>query len=58
MRIRAAVIGASFAKEAYLPALTSIPDVDVVAISSARLESAQSVAERFNIQLETEIAVW
>ncbi len=49
MRIRAAVIGASFAKEAYLPALTSIPDVDVVAISSARLESAKSVAERFNI---------
>lgn len=43
------MIGASFAKEAYLPALTSIPDVDVVAISSARLESAKSVAERFNI---------
>lgn len=49
MTIRAAVIGASFAKEAYLPALASIADVELVAISSARLESAQSVAERFHI---------
>ncbi len=49
MRIRAAVIGASFAKEAYLPALATIPDVDIVAISSARLESAKAVAERFKI---------
>lgn len=49
MSIRAAVIGASFAKEAYLPALATIPDVDIVAISSARLESALTVAERFNI---------
>jgi predicted dehydrogenase len=49
MSIRAAVIGASFAKEAYLPALATIPDVDIVAISSARLESALTVADRFNI---------
>ena len=49
MTIRVAVIGASFAKEAYLPALATIPDVELVAISSARLESAQAVAERFNI---------
>ena len=49
MTIRAAVIGASFAKEAYLPALASIPDVELVAISSARLESAQAVAEKFHI---------
>lgn len=49
MTIRAAVIGASFAKEAYLPALASIPDVELVAISSARLESAKSVAESFKI---------
>lgn len=49
MTIRAAVIGASFAKEAYLPALATIPDVELVAISSARLESAKSVAEKFNI---------
>ena len=49
MTIKVAVIGASFAKEAYLPALARIPDVELVAISSARLESAQSVAERFNI---------
>lgn len=49
MTIRAALIGASFAKAAYLPALATIDDVDVVAIASARLESAQSVARAFNI---------
>ncbi|MBA3867870.1 MAG: Gfo/Idh/MocA family oxidoreductase [Anaerolineae bacterium] len=49
MTIRAAVIGASFAKEAYLPALATIPDVELVAISSARLESAKAVADKFNI---------
>ncbi|MEZ4671430.1 MAG: Gfo/Idh/MocA family oxidoreductase [Anaerolineae bacterium] len=49
MTIRAAVIGASFAKEAYLPALANIPDVELMAISSARMESAKAVAERFNI---------
>jgi predicted dehydrogenase len=49
MSIRAAVIGASFAKEAYLPALASIPDVELVAISSARIESSKTVAEHFNI---------
>lgn len=49
MTIRVALIGASFAKAAYLPALATIPDVEVVAIASARLESAQSVAASFNI---------
>lgn len=49
MTIRAAVIGASFAKAAYLPALKTIPDVEVVAVSSARLESAQSAAQEFNV---------
>src|SRR5262245_8058818 len=49
MTIRAAVIGASFAKEAYLPALATIPDVELVAISSAHMESAKAVAEKFNI---------
>lgn len=49
MTIKVAVIGASFAKAAYLPALTTIPDVELVAISSARLSSAQETAQTFGI---------
>ncbi|MEQ8676981.1 MAG: Gfo/Idh/MocA family oxidoreductase [Aggregatilineales bacterium] len=49
MTIKTAVIGASFARDAYLPALNLIDDVEVVAIASARMESAQTVAEKFNI---------
>lgn len=49
MSIRTAVIGASFAKAAYLPALATVEDVEVVAIASARLESAQAVAQQFGI---------
>jgi predicted dehydrogenase len=49
MTIRAAVIGASFAKAAYLPALKTLSDVEIVAISSARLESAQETARAFGI---------
>lgn len=49
MTINAAIIGASFAKAAYLPALKTISDVELVAISSARMESAQSAAESFGI---------
>jgi predicted dehydrogenase len=49
MTIRAAVIGASFAKAAYLPALKTIEDVEIVAIASARLESAQDAATAFGI---------
>ncbi|NDJ62296.1 MAG: Gfo/Idh/MocA family oxidoreductase [Chloroflexi bacterium] len=45
----AAIFGASFAREAYLPALAQIQDVEVVAIASARLESAEAVARDFNI---------
>jgi len=41
MTIRTALIGASFAKAAYLPALAAIDDVELIAIASARLESAQ-----------------
>lgn len=47
--MRVAVIGASFARDAYLPAFAQVPDVEVVALASARLESAQSVAVKFNI---------
>jgi predicted dehydrogenase len=49
MTIRVGIIGASFAKAAYLPALTTVDDVEVVAIASARLESAQSTADLFNV---------
>ncbi len=49
MSIKVVVIGASFAKAAYLPALATIPDVEVVAIASARLESAKATAEAFHI---------
>ena len=43
------IIGASFAKQAFLPALATIENADVVAIASARLESAQSAADAFNV---------
>ena len=49
MNIKIGIIGASFAKAAYLPALKHIDDVDVLAISSSRIESAKSCAEEFNI---------
>jgi predicted dehydrogenase len=47
MTIKAAVIGASFARQAYLPALKTIPDVEIVAVASARLASAQDAAAAF-----------
>lgn len=49
MTIRVGVIGASFARAAYLPALRTIDDVELLAIASARLSSAQSAAEEFDI---------
>jgi len=49
MTIRVGIIGASFAREAYLPALRTIDDVELVAIASARLSSAQSAADQFGI---------
>jgi predicted dehydrogenase len=47
MTIKAAVIGASFAKAAYLPALRTIDDVEIVAVASARMDSARSAADQF-----------
>lgn len=44
-----AVIGASFARAAYLPALRHVPDAEVVAIASGRLESARSAADAFGV---------
>ncbi len=49
MTIRAALIGASFAKEAYLPALATVDNAEVVAIASARMESARATADAFNV---------
>jgi predicted dehydrogenase len=49
MTIRAAIIGASFARDAYIPALRTVDDVDIVAIASARLDSALAVADQFEI---------
>ncbi len=49
MSIRIGVIGASFARAAYLPALRHVPDAHVVALASARLESAQKAAEAFDV---------
>lgn len=50
MTIKVGIIGASFAKAAYLPAFATVDDVEVVAIASARLESAQDAATAFGIE--------
>lgn len=47
--MRVGIIGASFAKAAYLPALRHIPDAEVVALASARLSSAQAAAAQFAV---------
>jgi predicted dehydrogenase len=44
-----AVIGASFAKAAYLPALRHVPGAEVVALASSRIESARATAEAFGV---------
>jgi predicted dehydrogenase len=47
--MRVGIIGASFARAAYLPALRHVAGAEVVAIASARIESARKVAEDFAI---------
>ena len=49
MPVRVAVIGASFARAAYLPALATIENVETVAVASAQLARAQSAAEDFGV---------
>ena len=49
MTIRTGIIGASFARQAYLPALRAIEDVELRSIASARLASAQAAADEFGI---------
>jgi predicted dehydrogenase len=43
------IIGASFARQAYLPALRHVPGAGVVAIASSRLDSARSAADAFGV---------
>lgn len=43
------IIGASFARAAYLPALRHVPDAEVVAIASARRASAAAAAAAFAV---------
>ena len=47
--MKVAIIGASFAQAAYLPALRHTPGAEVVAIASGRLASAQAAADRFGV---------
>lgn len=47
--MKVGIIGASFAKAAYLPALRHVPGAEVVALASARMESAQSAADAFGV---------
>jgi predicted dehydrogenase len=47
--MKVGIIGASFAKAAYLPALRHTPGAEVVAVASARLESAQEAAKAFGV---------
>ena len=49
MSIRVGVIGASFARTAYLPALRHVPDAEVLAIASARIDSARATAAAFGV---------
>jgi predicted dehydrogenase len=49
MTIRVGIVGASFAKAAYLPALATIDDAEVVALASARLERARAAADAFGV---------
>ncbi len=48
--IKVGIIGASFARDAYLPALAHIDGAQVVALASGRLESARRAAEPHGIE--------
>lgn len=47
--MKVAIIGASFAKAAYLPALRHVEGAEVVAIASERLASASAAAAEFGV---------
>lgn len=52
--IRVGVIGASFARDAYLPALAHIPGAEAVALASNRIDSARKAAEPHGIPFVTD----
>jgi len=47
--MKVGIVGASFARAAYLPALRHVDGAEVVALTSNRLESAQSAADEFGV---------
>ena len=47
--MKVGIVGASFARAAYLPALKHVPGAEVVAIASSRLSSAQAAATEFGV---------
>jgi predicted dehydrogenase len=47
--MKVGIIGAGFAKAAYLPALRHVPGAEVVAIASARMARARAVADQFAV---------
>ncbi len=47
--MKVGIIGASFAKAAYLPALRHTPGAEVVALASAHLDSAKAAADAFGV---------
>jgi predicted dehydrogenase len=47
--MKVGIIGASFARAAYLPALRHVEGAEVVAIASGRLSSAKAAAEEFGV---------
>lgn len=47
--MKVGIVGASFARAAYLPALKHVPGAEVVAIASSRLSSAQGAATEFGV---------
>ena len=47
--MKVGIVGASFARAAYLPALRHVPGAEVVALASSRIDSARAAAEEFGI---------
>lgn len=51
--VNVGIIGASFARQAYLPAFALIPEARVVALASERIERAEAAAEPYGIDYVT-----
>jgi predicted dehydrogenase len=47
--MKVGIVGASFARAAYLPALRHVEGAEVVAVASGRLDSARSAADAFGV---------